>query len=46
MHAAALTTALDHEPPFDHVRLPAAGTLVEVRMLDDGLLGSRYPASG
>jgi hypothetical protein len=46
MHAAGLTTALAHEPPFDHVRLPAAGTLVEVRMLDDGLLGSRYPASG
>ena len=45
MRAAGLATSLSHEPPFDQVKLPAAGTLVEVRMLDDGLLGSRYPAS-
>ena len=45
MQAAGLDTSPSHEPPFDQVKLPAAGTLVEVRMLDDGLLGSRYPAS-
>ena len=45
LRAAGLDPSLPHKPPFDQVNLPAAGTLVEVRMLDDGLLGSRYPAS-